>query len=196
MYLQEDIMRSITPIRIAKIGYLLVSAFLCFLGFLFIIYPEVSIKNVSVYCGITLLVFGTFKILGFFSKDLFRLAFENDLAHGGLMLALGINLLLHSQATIFFFCTVLGILILFDGLFKVQIAVEAKPFGIRKWWLILILAILTGICGCTLIFHPEESVRLMTVFLGISLIFNGALNFITMLIAVKIMQVRSEKYSK
>jgi uncharacterized membrane protein HdeD (DUF308 family) len=187
-------MRSVTAIKIAKIGYLAISVLLCLFGLLFIVYPDFSVKTVSIYCGITLLVFGTIKIVGFLSKDLFRLAFENDLAHGGLMLALGISLLLHTRATIFFFCTVLGILILFDGLFKVQIAVEAKPFGIKKWWLILILAILTCVCGCALIFHPEESVRLITIFLGISLIFNGALNIITMLIAVKIMKVRNEKY--
>ena len=34
-----------------------------------------------------------------------------------------------------------------DGLFKIQIAVDAKRFGIQAWWLILVLAALAGGVG-------------------------------------------------
>lgn len=36
-----------------------------------------------------------------------------------------------------FICVILGIAVLSDGLFKMQMSLDAKRFGIREWWLIL-----------------------------------------------------------
>lgn len=179
-------MRSVAPMRIAKIGYIAISALMSVLGVMLIIFPQLSIRTVGITCGILLIVFGMIKIVGYFSKDLFRLAFENDLAGGILMIALGSCLFLHTKDTLLFFCTVLGILILSDGLFKVQIAMDAKPFGIRKWWLILVAAVVTCVFGCVLIIRPSASLAVMTELLGISLILDGVLNISTVLTAVKI----------
>lgn len=184
-------MRSVTPMRIAKIGYIVVSIILCVMGTLLLLFPSVSIRVMGILCGITLVVFGIIKLVGYFSRDLFRLAFQHDLASGIVMLVLGASLFVRTQDVLSAFCTVLGILILADGVFKIQIAMEAKPFGIRQWWLILAAAILTGIFGLLLIIRPGESLSALTVLLGISLIWDGILNLSTMLTAVKI--VRNQK---
>ena len=177
-------MRSAMPTKVAKVGYLVMSGLLCFLGALVIWDPEASIRTVGLLCGLTMLAFGAVKLVGYFSKDLFRLAFENDLSSGILMLALGVSLLLHTEGTLSFFCTVIGILILADGLFMVQIAADARPFGIRQWGLLMAAAIATAACGGILIFRPGASMRLMARLLGVSLILEGALNVITMLTTV------------
>ena len=181
-------MRSVTPMRIAKIGYIVISVLLCIMGTLLLLFPNISIRVMGILCGITLVVFGVIKLVGYFSRDLFRLAFQNDLASGIVMLVLGMSLFIPTQDMLATFCTVLGILILADGLFKIQIAMDAKPFGIRKWWLILVAAILTGIFGLLLIIRPGESLQVLTVLLGISLIWDGILNLSTMLTAVKIIR--------
>ena len=85
----------------------------------------------------------------------------------------------------------LGILILTDGLFKVQIAVEARTFGIRQWPLLLAAALVTACFGCVLIFRPSLQVQLMGRLLGVSLILDAILNTITMLTTVKI--IRSQR---
>ena len=139
-------------------------------------------------CGISLILFGIIKLVGYFSKDLFRLAFENDLASGILMLAIGVNLLIRTQEVLASFATVLGILILMDGLLKIQIAVEARPFGIRLWWLILASAIVTGVFGALLIFRPSESQDMMMRFMGVALILDAVLNASTVLTSVKIVR--------
>ena len=83
-------MRSAMPTKVAKAGYLVMSGLLCFLGALVICDPEASIRTIGALCGLTMLAFGAVKLVGYFSKDLFRLAFENDLSSGILMLALGV----------------------------------------------------------------------------------------------------------
>lgn len=180
--------RSAAPMKAAKIGYLVISALLCMMGVLVIVHPEASMHTVGMLCGLMLIAFGAIKLVGYFSKDLFRLAFENDLSSGVLMLVLGSSLLLHTEGSLAFFCTVLGILILTDGLIKVQISVEAGPFGIRQWPLLLVAAIVTACFGCALIFRPSARISMMGRLLGVSLIVDGVLNVITMLMTVKIIE--------
>ena len=180
--------RSSVPMKAAKIGYLVISAALCVMGVLIITHPKASMHTVGIFCGFTLIAFGVIKLIGYFSKDLFRLAFENDLASGILMLVLGSSLILHTDGSLSFFCTVLGILILADGLVKVQISFEARTFGISQWPLLIFFAIATACFGCILVFRPDSQLQIVGILLGISLILDGILNAITMLTTVKIVE--------
>lgn len=85
-----------------------------------------------------------------------------------------------------FICIALGIYILSDGLFKVQIAIDSKRFGIKKWWAILICAIISAILGFVLMFRPNEGSSVITVLMGVALLFEGILNLLTVITAVKI----------
>ena len=181
-------MRSAAPMKAAKIGYLVISALLCMMGVLVIVHPEASMHTDGILCGLMLIAFGAIKLVGYFSKDLFRLAFENDLAGGILMMALGSCLFLHTKDTLLFFCTVLGILILSDGLFKVQIAVDAKRFGIDRWWAILLAAACAGVLGVLLVLRPGEGAQALTMLLGASLFLDGVMNLLVALLTVKIIR--------
>ena len=74
---------------------------------------------------------------------------------------------------------------LIDALLKIQIAIDARRFGLGKWWLILAWAIPSGVLGFVLLFRPSENVRVLTVLLGVSLVAEGVLNLITVLTAVR-----------
>lgn len=175
-------------IQTAKIGYLIISTLLCALGILLVALPDFSAELFCRISGIIMLLFGFIKMIGYFSKDLYRLAFQFDLASGILLMALGIIMMLRSNVMISIICIILGIYVLADALLKVQIAIEAKAFGISKWWLILAVAILTGVVGFLLVLRPSESAQVLMVLLGLSLIAEGLLNLITILTAVKIIR--------
>lgn len=104
------------------------------------------------------------------------------------MLLLGCVLLISPDRMLDILCTVFGILILSDSLLKVQISADARRFGLRQWWLILAVAIVSAVFGAILIFRPAESIRIMTVLLGISLFTDGVLNISTALCAVRIIR--------
>ena len=179
-------MRSVAPMKVAKIGYIFISAALCFFGILLIV--EISLAAFGIITGVCLIVFGVIKIVGYLSKDLYRLAFQYDLAFGILMIALGIMVILEPDNVIETICIAVGIAFFMDGLLKIQIAIDAKTFGISKWWLILSVAILAGVVGVLLIFRTSESARTLMIFLGISLLMDGIMNLITVLSTVKIIQ--------
>ena len=172
-------------IQTAKIGYILISLMLCVLGVVLIVCPGVSAGLLCKISGVIMVLFGAIKIIGYFSKDLYRLAFQYDLASGILIMAIGVIMIARTNVMVSIICIIFGIYVLADALLKVQIAIDAKAFGISKWWLILAVAILTGVAGFLLVLRPSESAQILMVLLGLSLISEGLLNLITILTAVK-----------
>ena len=178
--------RCTIPMWVAKAGYIVMSLVFCGAGVLFIAKPELSAVAISRALGAAMILFGLIKLVGYFSKDLFRLAFQYDLGFGLLLIALGILVLAKPAGVLDFIFIALGIAILTDGLFKVQIAVDSKRFGIPTWWLTLILAMVTGVVGLALVFRPWDSARLLTALLGAALLAEGILNLCVAVSTVKI----------
>ena len=175
-------------IKAARIGYIIISILLCVLGIVLIAVPDFSVTLLCVLGGGIMMLFGLVKIIGYCSKDLYRLAFQFDLAFGILFVVLGFILIIRTDAMVNLICIVMGICVLADALLKIQISIDSRAFGIKKWWLILAMAILTGVAGFLLIFRPSESIQIIMILFGIVLITEGVLNLITILIAVKIIR--------
>lgn len=186
-------MRSIKTIRAAKTGYIALSAALCALGLVLVFKPELSIALTGAIVGTTMIAFGIIKLVGYFSKDLYRLAFQFDLAFGILLIALGALLLIKPVRAMSMLCVILGIEIVADGLFKVQTAVDAKQFGLETWWLILILAVITGAAGIAVAVHPSESALTLTALTGAALAAEGLMNLCVGVCAVKVVMPRGQE---
>ena len=179
-------MRSVVPMRVAKLGYIVLSSLMCAFGLTLIIWPDISLKVFAHCAGITLIAFGVIKVVGYLSRDLYRLAFQYDLAFGVLNIALGLLVMLRTGDVIDTICIAVGLAFLMDGLLKIQISIDARAFGIRRWWLILLVALLAVVIGVLLVFRTAQSERLLMVFLGLSLLADGIMNLITVLLTVKI----------
>lgn len=181
-------MRDIAPMKAAKTGYIVMSVLFCVLGVVLFVLPEVSVVWIGRLLGIGMIVFGAVKLIGYFSRDLFRLAFQYDLAFGALLIALGVVTLLHPNSAMSFLCIMFGIPVLADGLFKIQIAIDSHRFGIRSWWLVLVLAILTCVVGVLLVLCPAVGAQVLTMMMGISLFMDGVLNLCVAICMVKIIR--------
>lgn len=177
--------------KAAKLGYILISILLCLLGIVLLAVPDFSAVLLCRLSGGIMVLFGLFKIIGYCSKDLYRLAFQYDLAFGILLIALGMILIFRTDAMIHMIGIMLGICVLADALLKIQISIDSKSFGIGRWWLIFAAAILTGVVGFLLIFRPSQSARTLML-LAMALITEGGLNLITILTAVKIRRWQPE----
>ncbi|MBR6890155.1 MAG: DUF308 domain-containing protein [Clostridia bacterium] len=179
-------MRSTNLIRTAKTGYIVLSLALCALGIGLMLKPDVSVTAIGIIVGCVLIAFGVVKLIGYFSKDLYRLAFQFDLAFGLLLLALGAAVVFRPGLAMGTLCVILGVEIIADGLFKIQTALDARRFGLGSWWLILALAVLAGAIGVMMIVCPAEGAMALAMLLGASLLAEGALNLGVALCAVKI----------
>ena len=178
-------MRSTRLIWAAKISYALLSAAFCALGIAMLSRPGFSAGMIGWVTGAALVAFGIARLVGFLSRDLYRLAFQHDSVLGTIAIALGLVLILRRGVAVEALCLVLGVGIAADGLFKIKTALDAKRFGLNTWWLVLLLAAISTAVGVWLALSPAGG-RLLVCLTGASLLALGALNLCVALCAIKI----------
>lgn len=159
--------------QLAKAGYLVISVVFYIAGVARIILPEVSPLTLCIAGGIVLIAYGIIKIIGYFSKDLYCLAFQYDLACGLFLIVFGVIALARSQQMIPHLSVGLGTLILLDGLLSIQMSRDAKQFGLETWYVILAAAIVTGVFGGVVIISPFHTTLGQHIAAGCALLAQG-----------------------
>jgi uncharacterized membrane protein HdeD (DUF308 family) len=79
----------------------------------------------------------------------------------------------------------IGIFMLVDAALKIQTAIDAKKFGISKWWLILMMAIMVAFVGALLLLAPFETGSVLVRVLGLSICIDGIMNLIVVMSTVR-----------
>lgn len=181
-------MNAMKQLKLAKNGYILMSVLFMILGICLIIWPDCSMAVFCTAVGIMFIAYGVIKMMGYFSKDFYCLAFQFDLAFGVLLAAVGVIIIIRRDVVVNLIFGIFGILILADALFKIQISIDAKKFGLSLWWRILLVAILTGVLGLLLLVRPFEAAEVMMVLVGVALLFEGILNLCVAIYTVKIIK--------
>ena len=183
-------MEAIRQLKIAKNGYIIMSLLFVILGICLIIWPDCSLKLFCTLIGIMLIAYGCIKIVGYFSKDYYCLAFQFDLAFGILLIAVGAIIIARREQVVNLIFAIFGILTLADALFKIQMSMDAKRFGLSLWWRILVVAVLTGILGVLLLIRPFDAAEIMMILVGVSFLFEGILKLCVAIYTIKILENR------
>ena len=134
-------------IKAEKRAYIVLSVVQFVLGAYLIARPEQSFSIACYAIGTVLVVYGIIKLIGYFTKDMYQLAFQFDLAMGIFSLVAGCIFLFRTEWIAELIPAFIGVIVLIDAVFKIQTSLDAKRFGISKWWLILILAVIAGALG-------------------------------------------------
>ncbi len=171
---------------LAKAGYAALSCILCGMGFWTALQPTFPAAFLGIAAGCMMMAFGAVKMLGYFSRDLYQLAFQHDLAFGMLLLALGALTLALLRRDLTVLCLVIGIAILADGLFKIQTAMDARRFGLPAWGILFALAALAGGFGALLAFRFSADAQTLTVLMGTALMLEGMLGLCVALCTLKV----------
>ena len=174
-------------VKQAKAIYFVTSAIMLALGVvLWIVKPSMLLLRILMGCAFLLV--GGSKIFGFFSNDLYKLAFQFDLALGILSVLLGAVLLIRGGMELSDAASIVGIYVTAESLFKIQTALDARKFGMKKWFLILITAVLVGVAGVLILVNPFEwlGATSLIVLMCIALIADGAQNIFTTAYTVRV----------
>lgn len=162
------------------------SSLIIIMGVCLLIWPDISVQVICSALGAIAVLCGVIKLAGYFSNDLYRLAFQFDLAVGVLTIVLGALLLFRRQGVIGVLPVLVGVFILVESMLRLQTAIDAKHFGMRRWWTILILAVGGAVLGILMLMRPFESGRVLVRMIGLTLAIDGAENLITGLYAIKV----------
>ena len=154
-------------------------------GAVLMIWPQMGVNVMCKVYGVFLLIYGLAKLSGYFTRDLFQLAFQYDFGLGIVFLILGFVLLLRTEHIVEFLAVCIGIFMLVDSALKIQTAIDARKFGINKWWLILIAAIMAAFVGALLLLAPFETGSVLVRVLGLSICIDGIMNLIVVMSTVR-----------
>lgn len=164
-------------VKKAKTIHIASSAALFLLGVALLVLPFISPVVMSAVIAGVCIFAGIAKIFGYFSNDLYKLAFQFDMALGVLAIILSAFVLIKiNSASISTIASFVGFYVIVDSLFKIQTAFDAKRFGMSKWVSILVAAVVVGLAGIVTVTDPFSMKFSKIVFMGISFIADGALN--------------------
>lgn len=163
-------MINLKQIKIACTGYILISIVFYITGVLCIVNPDLIQLHNQMLAGVILIAYGIIKIIGYFSEDLYCLAFQYDFACGIFLIVLGIaTSCIGTRFKESSLLTALGILILLDSLLSIQTALDSKKFGLSSWKYILIISMSAGIFGVLVILKNTAT------FAGFALLAEGVM---------------------
>ena len=136
------------------------------------------------------MAFGIIKIVGYFADDLYGLVFQFDLALSIFSAVLGVLFIVRPKWLMTALPLAFGVFVLINSLFSVQSAVDAKKFGLRRWWLALLFSLIAA--GLVLIVEPARSGIAWVIITGVSFIISGVEKLVFAIFAVRTPKKGSE----
>lgn len=170
---------------------MITAALFVILGIVLIIYPETTAETICYVVGIAGVVIGIFTILTYLFRDVEKNYFRNDFVVGMVEVILGAFVLYKAALIIELIPCVLGMLVVFSGIGKLQNYIDLRQMKSQKGLPFLITAIVNMIFGILLVVNPFGGAALLYVLLGVGLLLSGITDtFATLYMAKKIKDYR------
>ena len=168
-------------IREFRKSYILVSALYVVLGAVLLIWPDISVQMICYVLGFAMIVIGITYGIIYFKKDNLAGILQMDLVIGIVSAAFGVFILLNQSFLQSVLPFAMGIILLLGAVVKLQNSINMKRLKFRRWYGILICALILAGLGIGLLINPFESEHWMVIYIGASLIFDGLVNLVSMI---------------
>ena len=153
---------------------IVISALLCILlGALLVVWPDLSMQIVCTAIGAVLLIGGGVRLAAYFTARDGSVYAQMNLIMGIILAVVGIWILLQPNKVMAIIPIIVGIVIILHGVSNLRQAVTLCKEQYDKWWVALILGLLTVVFGVLLVCRPFEALDTAVMLIGISLIFDG-----------------------
>ena len=153
---------------------IVISAALCvLLGIVLVVWPDLSVKIVCIAIGAVLLIGGGVRLTVYFSLKDGSMYAQVNLIMGIVLAVIGIWILMKPDKVLAIIPVIVGIVIALHGVNDLQQAVTLYKDKYDKWWVALILGLLTIGLGALLICKPFEALDTVVMLIGTFLIYDG-----------------------
>ena len=154
-----------------------VSSLLCVaLGLVLVIWPGMSMQIVCAAIGVVLILTGIMKIIEYFAVKDGSLYEQTNLIMGIVFAVVGVWIAVKPDKVLAIIPIIVGIIIVLHGARNLQQAVTLCKDKYDKWWIALILGLLTVGFGVLLICKPFAALDTVVMLIGIFLIYDGVSN--------------------
>ena len=137
-----------------KWSYVVLSVMFLLLGIYLVVNPETSLIMICRILGAAMAVFGVMKIVLYFIREVEGVAIRFDFAVGLFCIILGVLMLWRAPALTDILSVMIGLLVLVDSVFKLQVAVDSRRMGAHSWWVMMgVSLIVDGVQNlCTVVY--------------------------------------------
>lgn len=151
-----------------------ISAALCILlGIVLVVWPDLSMQIVCTAIGAVLLIGGGVRLAAYFMAKDGSVYAQMNLIMGIVLAVVGVWILLQPDKVLAIIPIIVGIVIALHGINNLQQAVSLCKEQYDKWWIALILGLLTVGFGVLLICKPFAALDTAVMMIGIFLIYDG-----------------------
>ncbi len=159
-------------------GYILMGLFM-------VIFPQFTLEMVCYLLAAVLAVMGIFNIIVYFMKDIKDSFYKYDFAAGIIMILIAVIVIFRSQIFIDIIPLAMGVLIFANGVIKIQRVIDLKRTGYNGWIFVLLFALLCICVGIFVMLQPDFIAKSVVIVIGISMIFSGLTDVMTLLVLQK-----------
>lgn len=152
---------------------LLSSAAYAIMGVILLVFPETTAKTLCYIIGISSIVIGIFWILIYLFRDIEKNYYRNDFVIGMTIILLGVFVLCKADLIITLIPSILGILIIFSGIGKLQNTIDIRRMGKGNGLVFFVLAAINIVFGGILLMAPITAVKVTFMLIGVGLLFSG-----------------------
>lgn len=154
-----------------------VSSALCvILGLVLVFRPGMSMRIVCTAVGVVLILSGVLRMIDYFTARDGSLYSQANLIFGIVLAVVGVWIVVKPDKVMAIIPIIVGIVIAIHGLHNIQQAIELWRDKYERWWVALILGILTVGFGVLLICRPFAAIDTVVMLIGFFLIYDGLSN--------------------
>lgn len=160
-------------LREQRISSIIMALVTLVMGFLLLFWPDRSVKILCALLGAVLIVTGAAYIFGWLirrRKGGFPAWF---LIPGVLLAAMGMWLLNNPKLVVALIQYIFAAVVIFHGVLDLQSAIVLAVARRRRWWVDLLIALLTLGLGVLVLFNPFETFEALVMLIGFTLIYDG-----------------------
>lgn len=165
MHKAEIIKRPVEQVgsSIKKLAWsaILESLALVILGILFIVLQETIVKTLAYLIGVFFIVKGGFQIISYYMEKGQNDLFNNGLLSGVISVLIGVALLIVGEEIAHVFRVVIGVIITYESLVRINTASKLSVAKIDAWKYILIVALVMLVIGVFITFNSGAVVTLI-----------------------------------
>ncbi len=170
--------------KIKKDVYVFAAAFIV-MGLVMIIFPQFTLEMLCYLIAAVLGVLGIFNLVIYFTRDILKDVYRYDFVTGLMMILIAIIFVWRSEMMITLIPIIMGVIVFWNGVTKLQRSIDLLRIGYSGWIFVLILALMSIAVGVFIILQPDFVAEAVMVIIGISLVFGGVSDIITLILLGK-----------
>ena len=154
-------------IKKKEIKGIFISILLIVLGIFLIMKPDEILKTLIQIMGIILLLCGVIDFMGYFKMSDEEKLFNYGIMKGVLELCIGILFIFKFEALVDIFSIIIGLIIIFINLFKLQLSLNLKQIENTNWFAGVVISTISLILGIVIILDPFGTTKILVITSGI-----------------------------